>query len=45
MKQIDLAVELLRIPLLRNIIRIKLTEKMEKYRDDFVPANRYDLRI
>ncbi len=43
MKQIDLAVELLRIPLLKNIVRIKLTEKIEKYRDDFVPANQDEL--
>ena len=42
MKQIDIAVELLRVPLIKNVIRKKMTGKLEKYRDDFVLASLED---
>jgi len=43
MKQIDIAVELLRVPLIKNAIRKKMTGKLEKYRDDFVLASVEDI--
>jgi hypothetical protein len=39
MKQIDIAVKLLKFPLIKNIIRKKLVEKLEKHRDHFLLAS------
>ncbi len=39
MKQIDLAVKLLNIPLLKNAIRRKLNRKLEMHRSDFILAS------
>ncbi|GEM_PF-6686538 len=38
MRRIDFTIKLLNIPLVRNIVRKKLTEKLEKYRGDFILA-------
>ena len=40
MKQIDIAVKLLKFPLIKNTIRRKLVEKLKKHRGDFVLAPR-----
>ncbi|MDW7728220.1 MAG: hypothetical protein ACNA7I_07835 [Candidatus Methanoperedens sp.] len=45
MKQIDTAVKLLNIPLIKNIVRRKLTEKLEKHSGDFIVALPEDVDI
>jgi hypothetical protein len=40
MKQIDIAVKLLKFPLIKNTVRTKLTGKIEKHRGDFILASR-----
>ncbi len=39
MKQIDVAMKLLNIPLIKNAVRRKLIEKLEKHRGDFILAS------
>ncbi len=43
MRQIDLAVKLLNIPLIKNTVRRKLTRKLEKHCGDFILASQEDL--
>jgi len=43
MNQIDVAVKLLNIPLIKNIVRRKLTGKLEKHRGDFILASQENL--
>jgi len=40
MKQIDVAVKLLKFPLIKNTVRKKLVEKLKKHRGDFVLVSR-----
>lgn len=39
MKQIDIAVKLLKFPLIKNTVRKKLAEKLEKHSGDFILAS------
>lgn len=42
MKQIDISVKLLKIPLIKNTVRKKLVEKLKKHSGDFVLVPRYN---